>query len=319
MIKRKKLFFYSDENVSYVEARGYRLKITATVALATVFGLFTLGFVNNTYGDFLGLGIKTTSELSSENALLKQKIQTLNEKLNVYSSSLNSLAQSDNQLRSMVNLPKIDFETRQLGTGGSSIESYEGIISSDANSLIVSSQQLLAKLDKEVEFQKLSYEQIAKQYTDNKVLFASIPAVKPMEGTYSYHGFGMRRDPFIGALKRHEGVDIHGDIGTPVYATGDGVVEFSGATGSGYGVALEINHGYGYKTWYAHLSKTVARSGQKVKRGALIAYSGNTGRSTGPHLHYEVIRNGEKQNPVEYFVDDVDYQKIRAQLVENRK
>ena len=146
-----------------------------------------------------------------------------------------------------------------------------------------------------------------------------MPAIKPMVGTYSYHGFGMRVDPFVGSQKRHEGVDIHNDVGTPVYATGDGVIEFTGPTGSGYGIALELNHGYGYKSWYAHLSKCVARSGQRVKRGTLIAYSGNTGRSTGPHLHYEVIRNGEKQNPVEYFVDDIDYEKIRAQLVDNKK
>lgn len=319
MFKRKKLFFYSDEQVSYVEAKGYRLRMTAIVAIATVVGIIGLGFANNTYGDFLGLGIKTAGELSTENLLLKSQLQELNERMNRYTDYLSSFAQSDNQLRSIVNLPKIDYETRQLGSGGASIESFDGIVSSEASKLIESSQQLLNKLDKEVSFQKSSYEQIYKQYENNKVVFSSIPAIKPMTGTYSYHGFGLRKDPFIGILKRHEGVDIHNDVGTPVYATGDGIVEFSGATGSGYGVALEINHGYGYKTWYAHLSKCVARSGQRVKRGALIAYSGNTGRSTGPHLHYEVIRNGDKQNPVEYFVDDVDYEKIRAQLVDNRK
>ena len=239
--------------------------------------------------------------------------------MSTYTSSLTTLAQSDNQLRSIVNLPKIDIETRQLGTGGSNAASFEGLISDDANSLIGTSQLLLNKLDKEVTFQRSSYEQIFKQYENNKIIFASIPAIKPMIGTYTYHGFGMRNDPFIGTLKRHEGIDIHGDIGTPVYATGDGIVEFTGPTGSGYGTALEINHGYGYKSWYAHLSKCVARSGQKVKRGTLIAYSGNTGRSMGPHLHYEVIRNGEKQNPVEYFVDDVDFEKIRAQLIDNKK
>ncbi|MFA6455331.1 MAG: M23 family metallopeptidase [Bacteroidota bacterium] len=318
MLKRKKLFFYSDDQVSYVEAKGYRLKVSAIVAVTTVAVISMLGIANNVYGDFLGLGIKTAGELSTENLVLKNQLRELNDQMNRYTTYLNSLAQSDNQLRSIVNLPKIDYETRQLGTGGASVSSYEGLISSEASTLIGSSQQLLNKLDKEVTFQKSSYEQIYKQYENNKVIFSSMPAIKPMVGTYSYHGFGLRRDPFIGILKRHEGVDIHNDIGTPIYATGDGVVEFSGATGSGYGIAVEINHGYGYKTWYAHLSKCVARSGQRVKRGALIAYSGNTGRSTGPHLHYEVIRNGEKQNPVEFFVDDVDYEKIRAQLVDNR-
>lgn len=318
-MKRKKLFFYSDESVSYVEARGYRLKLSASIMISTIFGLFLLGAVNNSYGDFLGLGIKTTGELATENSLLKQQLKELNERMNAYSSSLNSLASSDNQLRSIVNLPKIDLETRQMGTGGSAVETYEGLISADANALISTSQKLLNKLDKEVAFQRNSYEQIFRQYEHNKIVFASMPAIKPMVGTYSYHGFGLRIDPFIGARKLHEGVDIHNDIGTPVYATGDGVVEFTGATGSGYGIAVEVNHGFGYKSWYAHLSKCVAKTGQRVKRGTLIAYSGNTGRSTGPHLHYEVIRNGEKQNPVEYFVDDIDYEKIRAQLVDNKK
>jgi murein DD-endopeptidase MepM/ murein hydrolase activator NlpD len=319
MLKRKKLFFYSDDQVSYVEAKGYRLKMTALVALATIACIFIVGITNNVYGDFLGLGIKTAGELSTENVLLKNQLQELNERMNRYTEYLSSFAQSDNQLRSIVNLPKIDYETRQLGTGGASVESFDGIISSEASKLIGSSRELLNKLDKEVEFQKTSYTEIYRQYENNKVVFASIPAIKPMVGTYSYHGFGLRKDPFIGTLKRHEGVDIHNDVGTPVYATGDGIVEFSGATGSGYGIALEINHGYGYKSWYAHLSKCVARDGQRVKRGALIAYSGNTGRSTGPHLHYEVIRNGDKQNPVEYFVDDIDYEKIRAQLVDNKQ
>ncbi len=318
-MKRKKLFFYSDEHVSYLEAKGYRLKLSASIMLMTIFGLFLLGAVNNSYGDFLGLGMKTTGELATENALLKQKLKDMNERMNAYSSSLSALANSDNQIRSIVNLPKIDLETRQVGTGGTAVESYEGLISADASALITSSQTLLNKLDKEVAFQRTSYEQIFRQYENNKLIFSSMPAIKPMEGTYSYHGFGMRVDPFVGSPKRHEGVDIHNDVGTPVYATGDGVVEFTGPTGSGYGIALELNHGYGYKSWYAHLSKCVAKSGQRVKRGTLIAYSGNTGRSTGPHLHYEVIRNGEKQNPVEYFVDDIDYEKIRAQLVDNKK
>ncbi|NUN70637.1 MAG: peptidoglycan DD-metalloendopeptidase family protein, partial [Bacteroidetes bacterium] len=288
-------------------------------AVLTTAGLFTLGIVNNSYGDFLGLGLKTAGELSTENILLRNQLAELNERMDRYSEYLNSFAQSDNQLRSIVNLPKIDYETRQLGTGGASAESYEGLVSSEAGKLISASQTLLNKLDKEIEFQKGSYEAIYRQYENNKVVFSSIPAIKPMVGTYSYHGFGMRKDPFIGVLKRHEGVDIHNDVGTPVYATGDGVVEFSGPTGSGYGIALELNHGFGYKSWYAHLSKCVARSGERVKRGQLIAYSGNTGRSTGPHLHYEVIRNGDKMNPVEFFVDDVDYEKIRSQLVDNRK
>lgn len=314
LFKKRKLFFYSEETVSYVEARGFRSKFTATVVVLTILILTGIGIANNFYGDFLGIGFKTASELSTENALLKEKIDHMNTRLYEFSLTIKNFAVSDNQLRTAVNLPKIDIETRSMGIGGTDVNTYEGLVSSDAASLLTSSSVLLDKIEKEVSLQQESYHQIFKKQEENKLLFSSLPAIKPMIGAYTYHSFGMRRDPFLGTMRMHEGVDIHNDIGTPVYATGDGVVGYTGATGSSYGIALEVNHGFGYKTWYAHLSKTVARSGQHVKRGQLIAYSGNTGRSTGPHLHYEVRRNGVQQNPVEYFVDDVDYEKIRTQL-----
>lgn len=317
MLKKRTLFFYSKESVSYVEAKGYRAKFTAQVVVCTILLLGGTGLLNNHYGDVLGLGFRTTAELSTENMLLREQVKNLNSRLENVAGALHKLAKSDNQLRTAVNLPKVDLEERAMGTGGTSAEMYNGLVSKDAGELLTSSSLLLDKIEKEITFQKQSYQQISVKQEENKKLFASMPAVKPMNGTYSYHGFGVRRDPFLGTLRRHEGVDIHGDIGTPVYATGDGVVEFSGVTGSSYGTALEVNHGFGYKTWYAHLSKCVARSGQRVRRGELIAYSGNTGRSTGPHLHYEVRKNGQQQNPVEYFVDDVDYEKIKSQLARN--
>lgn len=317
MFKKRKLFFYSEDTVSYIEAKGYRLKSTVITVVCTIAVLVIAGAVNNYYGDVMGLGFKTAVELSTENALLKDRVKTLNGRFTNLSATLQLLAQSDNRLRTAVNLPKIDIETRAMGTGGANAEMYAGLVSKDASELLMSSAMVLDRIEKEIVFQKQSYDEISRKQEENKQLFASLPAIKPMVGIYSYHGFGIRRDPFLGTLRMHEGVDIHNDIGTPVYATGDGVVEFSGNTGSSYGVALEVNHGFGYKTWYAHLSKCVAKSGQRVKRGTLIAYSGNTGRSTGPHLHYEVRRNGTQQNPVEYFVDDVDYEKIKSQLARN--
>lgn len=317
MFTRRKLFFYSDDTVSYNEARGYRLRFAGKVIASTVIGLVALAIINQMNGDFLGLTLLTDRSLVVENSMLKSEIKTLNSKLSNFSEALSTLASSDNELRTAVNLPKIDNQTRLMGIGGTKVENYDGIFSKESGDLLTSASTLLQKLDREIAFQKESYKDIYKQSEENKIRFACLPAIKPMSGSFSYHGFGMRTDPILGTLRSHEGVDIHGDVGTPVYATGDGVVEFSGNTGSGYGTALEINHGFGYKTWYAHLSRTVAKSGQKVKRGALIAYSGNSGRSTGPHLHYEVRYNGEKENPVEYFVSDVDYDKIRAQLKEN--
>jgi murein DD-endopeptidase MepM/ murein hydrolase activator NlpD len=112
----------------------------------------------------------------------------------------------------------------------------------------------------------------------------------------------------------HEGLDIANDVGTPVYATGDGVVESAGRTSAGLGVTVVVNHGFGYTTVYGHLDRLLVRAGERVKRGALIARSGRTGIVTGPHLHYEVRYRGILQNPVDYFFDDIDYQKIKEQL-----
>jgi murein DD-endopeptidase MepM/ murein hydrolase activator NlpD len=135
-----------------------------------------------------------------------------------------------------------------------------------------------------------------------------------MAGYYSMHGFGMRTHPVYGVLMMHEGIDIANDVGTPVCATGNGVVESAGRTEAGYGMMIVINHGYGYTTIYGHLSKVLVKNGQHVNRGQLIARSGRTGVVTGPHLHYEVRRNGVLQNPVDYFFDDIDYQRIKDQL-----
>jgi len=281
-------------------------KFTALVVVSTILLLATTGLVNNHF--------KTTAELTTENSLLKEQVKNLSTRLGSISHSLKQLAFSDSQLRAEVNLSKVDIETRAMETDGAQAAVFNGLIAKDVGEMLKASSVLMDKIEREVVFQRQSYEQIYHKQEENKKLFASIPAIKPMAGTYSYHGFGMRRDPFLGIMRMHGGVDIHNDAGTAVYATGDGVVEYSGETGSSYGTALAINHGYGYQTWYAHLSICVAYTGEQVRRGQLIAYSGNTGRSTGPHLHYEVRKDGKQQNPVEYFVDDVDYEKIKTQL-----
>lgn len=122
----------------------------------------------------------------------------------------------------------------------------------------------------------------------------------------------MRLHPILDIYRKHEGLDIANDQGTPVYATADGAVELSGRHG-GYGFMIQINHGYGYKTLYAHLSKVLVRDGEQVRRGEVIGRSGNTGLSSGPHLHYEVKINGISQNPTDYFFDDITQEEYRAQ------
>jgi murein DD-endopeptidase MepM/ murein hydrolase activator NlpD len=314
MKKRRKLFYYSEENVSFVEARGFKLKFSALVVVFVLAGLTAMVAVNHYLGDVLGIDFNRVNFLSTENRFLKEEVKTLTARLSDVSMTMDKLAERDNQLRLAVNLPHVDEDTRAIGTGGTKQENNIGIISRDASDLISSAGQLLNKLDREIIFQQQSYQDIYKKSKFNKDLFAHIPAIKPMAGSFSYHDFGMRLHPILGIVRPHEGVDIANDIGTPVYATGDGTIEFAGSSASNYGVAVEVNHSFGYKSWYAHLLRPAVRTGQKVKRGDLIAYSGNSGLSTGPHLHYEVRFNGEKKNPVIYFIDDVDYKQIREQL-----
>jgi murein DD-endopeptidase MepM/ murein hydrolase activator NlpD len=146
------------------------------------------------------------------------------------------------------------------------------------------------------------------------VFFQHLPAIKPMSGHYSVNGFGMRIHPVLNVYRMHAGVDIIADVGTRIYAAADGVVRYAGRTRGGYGEVVEINHGYGYTSLYAHLSKSLVRPGKTVRRGELIAMSGRSGLVSGPHLHYEVRRNGAMQNPVDYFFDDVDAARYRVQL-----
>jgi murein DD-endopeptidase MepM/ murein hydrolase activator NlpD len=118
-------------------------------------------------------------------------------------------------------------------------------------------------------------------------------------------GFGMRIHPIYKITKMHTGLDFTADVGTEIYATGDGVIEAVDSKLAGYGRHVIIRHGYGFQTLYAHMSRVNVKPGEKVKRGQIIGYVGNTGASTGPHLHYEVIRNGEKVDPAFYFYSDI--------------
>lgn len=165
----------------------------------------------------------------------------------------------------------------------------------------------LDRLDRMLVSQIKSFDFLAEQTADRKNRIDHIPAIQPVPEKYlraMASGYGVRRDPVYGTMKFHEGMDFSAPIGTPVYATADGTVS-TAAWKSAYGNLIEISHGYNYVTRYAHLSKIIARPGQQVKRGDLIGLVGNTGKSTGPHLHYEVRYRGQPQNPVNYYFFDI--------------
>jgi len=314
MRRKTKLYTFSHASLSLREVRHFRTKLLGSGAMV---GLVALGIIlalNHFGGDLLGLGFDRMSMLSSENKILKEEIRILGDKMAVVQGALEKLSDRGNELRVAVDLRRIDDDTRLAATGGSAPPAVNAFLSGEARKVLSGTSDLIDKLEREVKLQQSSYEEITKRMEYNKGLFAHMPAIKPMAGPYSIGSFGMRIHPVLHVYKMHEGIDIVSDVGTNVYATGDGVVHFAGRTAGGYGVVIEISHGYGYTSLYAHLSRVLVRAGQTVKRGELIAKSGRSGLVSGPHLHFEVRYQGRKQNPVDYFFDDIDAARYRLQL-----
>ncbi|MBM4159511.1 MAG: M23 family metallopeptidase [Ignavibacteria bacterium] len=308
-----RLYYFSSRSLTFVEARWFKTKFALLAALLGMV-MLVVGFeVNQLYEDPLGLGIHRNRALVAENTVLKNQLKVFSSRLQTLYSRLTALSDRTNELRLLVDLPKIDEDTRKAGYGGTDDRVDFGT-AAGVNSMLNDLRSTITKAERELQLQQASYRETIEKYEHNKDLYRCLPAIKPMEGFYSMHDFGMRLHPVFGVRRPHEGIDISNDIGTPVYATGDGVVASAGRTEAGYGIMILVNHGFGYASVYAHLSKPLVAAGQRVKRGDLIALSGRTGIVTGPHLHYEVRLNGVLQNPVDYFFDDIDYQSIKDQL-----
>jgi murein DD-endopeptidase MepM/ murein hydrolase activator NlpD len=299
--------------LSFIEARWFK---TRFAMLSMVLGMVVLAIVfqtNQLYDDVLGLGFQRSKALAAENAILSDQLRVFAGRLQTIQGRLSSLSDQGNELRLLVDLPKLDNDTREAGYGGTDDRLDFGV-SGNVNRMLNDLRGSISKAEKEIDLQQTSYREAVTKFDRNQSMYPCIPAIKPMEGYYSMSGFGMRFHPIYHQMMPHEGLDIANDVGTPVYATGDGIVEAAGRTQAGLGIMMVVNHGYGYTTVYGHLDKVLVRSGERVKRGAMIARSGRTGIATGPHLHYEVRLNGVLQNPVDYFFDDVDYKKIEEQL-----
>lgn len=298
----KKFYYFSEKSLNFLEIKHFKEK-AATVFIVSVlllssilFGVFYLVSNLSNKDDYI-------QSLKNENELLKTKYLSLTDQYVKLESDLTSLTKLSNDLRLAVNLEPISIEQRKLGVGGSTTISklYSGLGSDISDAIDVADKVL-----KRFEFEKIQYDEITSKLKLNENLFASIPAIVPADGQYSSESYGMRMHPILHVYKMHTGIDIITDIGTPVKATGKGKVIFVGPR-SGYGLAVEIDHGFGYQTIYAHLSSVNVKEGLIVKRNQVIAKSGNSGLSSGPHLHYEVLHNGQTLNPSEFFFDEYSY------------
>ena len=198
-------------------------------------------------------------------------------------------------------------------------QGYEDISSPEVVSLLNAVKLKADKLCVELAVQSRSFDTISQLVGKKAEMLRRIPAIRPLPNMYEISsGFGRRYHPILKVLRAHTGIDIAAAKGTPVYATADGTVS-SQTPGGGYGNVVVINHGYSYQTLYAHLSKKAVRPGQKVTRGEIIGYVGSTGMSSGPHLHYEVIKDGVRVNPVHYFFNDITPEEYDAILKSSRK
>ena len=211
----------------------------------------------------------------------------------------------DNIYRTIFEADPIPDEIRKAGFGG--VDRYKELEGFENSTLIIESTKKIDRISKQLYIQSKSFDDVTKMAKNKETMLACIPAIQPISNKDLKHepsGYGMRMHPIYKYEKFHAGMDFTANTGTKIYATGDGVV-LTAEYGSGYGNHVVINHGYGYKTLYGHMEKFVARVGQKVKRGELIGYVGNTGLSAGPHVHYEVHKNREPINPVNFYYNDL--------------
>jgi murein DD-endopeptidase MepM/ murein hydrolase activator NlpD len=316
MFRNARFFVFSSSSLDLREVRFFKTKLVIS-GMVLGFGLLGLLFVGNMVAnDLLGLGYGEMSMLVTENQLLKDQVKDMGKKMQAVQRTLEGLAERGNELRLSVDLRRIDDDTRSASTGGTREPSTSAFLTGEAGTLLAESQSLIDRLTREVRLQQQSYEEIQSRLQYNKDFFAHLPAIKPMAGPYSINGFGMRLHPVLHVYRMHYGVDIINDVGTDVYASADGVVHFSGRTQGGLGIVVELSHGYGIASVYGHLSQVLVPTGKTVKRGELIGRCGRTGLVSGPHLHYEVRRNGVSQNPVDYFFDDIDAARYRALLAQ---
>jgi murein DD-endopeptidase MepM/ murein hydrolase activator NlpD len=299
----KKLFYFSKASLKYIEIKHFKLKLFILLIVLSL--IFTSIFIvmNNIVGVSTNPNL-TISALKNENKELKNEIKRITESYHKISAEVESITALNSELRISANLEPISNEERLMGTGGS-----EDYLSSNFNIRDVEVKNLLNSVEemiKTVEFEKSQTLEIADRLKMNEDLHKCIPAIKPTVGNYSIDGFGMRRHPILGVRKFHYGIDLNCNTGTEVRSPGNGkviVVERQ----AGFGLVVEIDHGFGYKTIYAHLSKAIIKKGDLVKRGQIIAKSGNSGLSSGPHLHFEVHHNGIAVDPTDFFFDDLTF------------
>jgi murein DD-endopeptidase MepM/ murein hydrolase activator NlpD len=308
-------YYYDTETCKYERVRTKKSDVV----------LNSLGIISLTVIMAIGLLYLYSSYFESPKELmLKNEVSELefyydklNKDVELLSKVLNNLEhRDDNIYRVVLGAEPIEKSVRDVGVGGA--DRYADIKGKkiEHKDLIVALHERVDKLRRKLYVETKSQDEVVHLAEKKEKLYAAIPAIQPISNKQLIalaSGFGYRIHPVYKVKKMHTGIDFAASIGTPIYATADGKVAVVDVKFSGYGKVVELDHGFGYRTRYAHMHEFAVRVGQSVKRGDLIGYVGNTGLSTAPHLHYEVLINGDQVDPVHYFFNDLsadEYEKI---------
>ena len=314
-------YYYDSDTLSYrkIEPKKGR---KFGYAFLVILGMLISGILLNiVYLNIPGIETPKEKALMRENSNLLLNYEILNREFEQRAIVLDELQDRDNNLyRVYFEVNPIPEEQRKAGFGGTNrYKSKEGY---DNSKLIIETHKRLDILTKQIVVQSKSLDEISKLAEEKEKLLEAIPAIQPVNNenlTRMASGFGYRTDPFTKAIKKHWGMDFTAPRGTPVYASGNGVVSRADNSASGYGKHIRIDHGFGYESLYAHLYKYNVRKGQKIKRGDLIGFVGSTGRSEAPHLHYEIFKDGERINPINFYYGNLTSEEFAELLKKSQQ
>lgn len=301
-------YVFNKETLSYEEKKRSGLLRLGRLFLFMGGSVAVAVFYMWMYTSVFGLELPKTMLLKKENAQWRSKVEVMNTKLDEYDRALVTLQHRDNDIyRSIFGMNEIPLEVRNAGFGG--VNRYSHYDEIDPNGILKNAAVRLDVLSKKSCVQSKSFDEISQLSRRAGEMASCVPAIPPMNPDREKYrvssSYGYRSDPFSKKTTRHHGVDFAMKSGNLLYATGDGVVESVKFELWGYGNQVVIDHGFGYKTRYAHMSKITVVEGMKVKRGECIGTSGNSGKSSGPHLHYEVMYKGAHVNPANYYDLDI--------------
>jgi murein DD-endopeptidase MepM/ murein hydrolase activator NlpD len=307
---KKIKYYYNTHTLRYE-----KLVTPLRVKLLRVFGFIAAALVTSviiSYFAFQFVGSPAEKLLRTQNEQLKDRYRQLNGQVKNIQQQMSELEKRDNDVyRSIFEAKPIPDSARaeamERQMEVAHVESLQGY------ELVSSIQTSLANLSSRIAVQKKSYQELGNLLNNKEKLLAATPAIQPVSNkdlSRIASGFGYRIDPVYKTVKFHAGLDFTAPQGTPIYATADGVIKTAGLSDGGYGNYVVIDHGYGYETLYGHMVRIKARRGQRVKRGEVIGYVGSTGKSTGPHCHYEIHKNGQKLDPVYFFYNDLSPQQF---------